>query len=167
MMSNDYKSLQPGMKQEPFTARRMYGGHSMERSHSMSRWQIAFLFAAFFFFGISLQTFAQSRTVKGTVTAADDNSALPGVNVVVKGTSTGTITDPNGGYSLSIPGDNATLVFSFIGYTTEEVAVGSRSTIDIKLAPDIQSLQEVVVTGYTTENRREVTGAVATVSTLR
>src|SRR3712207_8980596 len=83
---------------------------------------------ALFFCGISVQTFAQGRTVKGTVTAADDNSALPGVNVVVKGTSTGTITDPNGGYSLSIPGDNATLVFSFIGYTTEEVVVGTRST---------------------------------------
>jgi TonB-dependent starch-binding outer membrane protein SusC len=163
MMSNYYKSLQPGMKQEPFTAHQMYEGHGMARSHNMSRWQIAFLFASLFFFGISLQTFAQGRTVKGTVTAADDNSALPGVNVVVKGTSTGTITDPNGGFSLTVPGDNATLVFSFIGYTTEEVAVGSRSSIDIKLAPDIQSLQEVVVTGYTTENRREVTGAVATV----
>ncbi|QHT72065.1 TonB-dependent receptor [Rhodocytophaga rosea] len=135
----------------------------MERSHSMSGWQITFLFAALFFFGVSMQTFAQGRTVKGTVTAADDNSALPGVNVVVKGTSTGTITDPNGGFTLSVPGDNATLVFSFIGYTTEEVAVGSRTTIDIKLAPDIQSLQEVVVTGYSTENRRDVTGAVATV----
>jgi TonB-linked SusC/RagA family outer membrane protein len=110
-----------------------------------------------------LSSFAQSRVVTGKVTASDDGSTLPGVNVIVKGTSSGTVTDGNGGFSLSVPGDNATLVFSFIGYTAQEVALGTRTTINVALAPDVKALEEIVVTGYTTENRREVTGAVATV----
>jgi TonB-linked SusC/RagA family outer membrane protein len=108
-------------------------------------------------------SFAQSRTVTGKVTGQEDGSALPGVNVLVKGTTTGAITDASGNYSLSVPGNDAILVFSFIGYKPQEVPVGARNSVNVSLAADLQALEEVVVTGYTTENRREVTGAVATV----
>jgi hypothetical protein len=96
---------------------------------------------------------AQSRTVTGKVGAQDDGSGIPGVNVLVKGTTTGAITDANGSYSVSVPGDDATLVFSFIGYITQEVPVGSRSTVDVQMAADVKALEEVVVTGYTTQQK--------------
>ena len=88
--------------------------------------------------------FAQSKTVTGKVLAAD-GSGIPGVNILVKGTSTGTNTNVDGGYSISVP-DNATLVFSFVGYTTQEVAVGNQTALNITLAEDTKALEEVVVT---------------------
>ncbi len=101
-------------------------------------------------------------SVKGRITG-DQNDALPGVSVAVKGTTIGTTTDANGNYSLTVPDENGTLVFSFIGYVTEEVAIGGRTTIDISLVPDLKSLQEVVVVGYGEQKKETVTGAVATV----
>ncbi|MDJ1494864.1 TonB-dependent receptor [Cytophagaceae bacterium DM2B3-1] len=106
--------------------------------------------------------FAQT-TVTGKVTSLEDGGVLPGVSVSVKGTTRGTTTDANGKYSIAVDGSTAVLVFSFIGFTTEEVTVGNRTVVDMPLTADLQALSEVVVTGYTTENRREVTGAVATV----
>lgn len=92
---------------------------------------------------------AYGQTVKGRVTAAQDNSALPGVSVVLKGTSIGTTTDSDGNYSLSVgAGDNAVLSFSFIGFTTQEVPVGGRTVVDVVLVEDAQQLSEVVVTGF-------------------
>ncbi|MDO1446034.1 TonB-dependent receptor [Rhodocytophaga aerolata] len=111
----------------------------------------------------SLQTIAQNRTITGKVTAQDDGSVLPGVNVLVKGSSSGTITDANGAFSIGVTEANPTLVFSYIGYTTQEVAVGSRSSVDVQLAGDVKALQEVVVTGYGSQSKREITGAVATI----
>ena len=105
---------------------------------------------------------AQNREVSGTVTSLEDGSTLPGVNVVIEGTSTGTTTDIDGNYSLQV-GADATLVFSFVGYTTEEIAVGSRSNIDVSLSADIRSLSEVVVIGYGSVERRDATGAVSSV----
>ena len=93
---------------------------------------------------VSAYTFAQ--TVSGKVTSSEDGAPLPGVSVVVKGTTSGTVTDPSGAYSLSVDGEGAVLVFSFVGYVTQEVAVNGRSTIDIVLAGDSKALQEVVVT---------------------
>lgn len=101
--------------------------------------------------------------VSGTVKDASDGSALPGVNVLVKGTTIGTTTDSNGKYTLNAPDGNATLIFSFIGYKTEEIAVNSRSVIDLELAADAQELSEVVVVGYGTVKRTDLTGAVAVV----
>lgn len=92
---------------------------------------------------------AYGQTVKGRVTAAQDNSALPGVSVVLKGTSIGTTTDSDGNYSLSVgAGDNAVLSFSFIGFTTQEVPVGGRTVVDVVLQEDALQLSEVVVTGF-------------------
>jgi TonB-linked SusC/RagA family outer membrane protein len=106
---------------------------------------------------------AQSRTVSGRVTSADDGSGLPGVNVSVKGTTTGTATNADGNYALSVPPD-ATLVFSFIGLTSQEVPVGNRSTIDVRMISDVKSLTEVVVVGYGSQQKKDLTGNIASVS---
>ncbi|MEX2591975.1 MAG: TonB-dependent receptor [Anditalea sp.] len=105
--------------------------------------------------------FAQ-RTVTGTVTD-DLNEGLPGAAVLVKGTSTGTITDMSGNYSIEVPNDQAVLVFSFLGFENVEETVGSRSTIDVTLDQGVSALDEVVVTGYGSQSRREITGAVTSV----
>lgn len=105
--------------------------------------------------------FAQ-KAVTGTV-LDEFGVGLPGVSILVKGTTTGTATDIDGKYSLNVPNDQATLVFSFIGYTAIEQVVGSRSVIDVSMAPDERTLTELVVTGYSIDSRRETTGAIATV----
>ncbi|MEO0334336.1 MAG: TonB-dependent receptor plug domain-containing protein, partial [Bacteroidota bacterium] len=94
----------------------------------------------------------------------EDNSGLPGANVVVKGTTQGTITDIDGNYSLTVPGDESVLVISSVGFMTQEVVVGSRSVINLSLAPDITSLEEVVVVGYGTQKKTTLTGSVSQVS---
>ncbi len=101
-------------------------------------------------------------TVTGKVTSQENNSALPGVNVVVKGTTTGTTTNADGAYTISAPA-NSTLVFSFIGFISEEVSIGNRTAVDIGLAPDIKALSEVVVIGYGERERKDLTGAISTV----
>lgn len=108
-------------------------------------------------FALSIsESWAQERNVSGKVTATEDGSTLPGVNVLIKGSSTGTITDADGAYSLSVS-DNATLIFSFIGYASQEVVIGARSVIDISLVSDITQLSEVVVTAAGIEaNKREL-----------
>lgn len=111
---------------------------------------------------LSSTLFAQQISVKGTV-KLDDGSTLPGVTVVVKGTATGTVTNLDGQYSLNVPSD-ATLVFSFVGYTTKEVAVNGQSTIDVTLETDVIGLEEVVAIGYGTAKKRDITGSVGSVS---
>ena len=90
---------------------------------------------------------------------------LPGVNVLLKGSSRGTSADASGTYSLSVPGPLAVLVFSFVGYQRQEITVGNRSTVNVTLQATDNSLSEVVVTGYSTQQRRDITGAVASVDT--
>jgi TonB-linked SusC/RagA family outer membrane protein len=104
------------------------------------------------------------NTVSGTVTDDEANEPLPGVNVVVKGTTTGTVTDIDGNYSFSVPEGAETLVFSSVGYTSLEVGINNRGTINVALSSDVQSLSEVVVIGYGTQERRDLTGAVSSVS---
>lgn len=112
---------------------------------------------------ISIASIAQSRTVEGTVISGDDQSPMPGVNVVLKGTTTGTATDVQGKYRLEVPDESAVLQFSFIGYTTTEQTVGTRSVIDVTLPLDTETLEEVVVVGYGTINKSDLTGAVSSV----
>lgn len=100
----------------------------------------------FLSFVFALTVYAQDRTVTGKVTASEDGSSLPGVNVLVKGTTNGTVTDANGGYNISVPSSGGVLVFSFIGYASQEIEIGNRSTVDVTLVSDIQQLSEVVVT---------------------
>ncbi|RGM48923.1 TonB-dependent receptor [Bacteroides sp. OM08-11] len=112
---------------------------------------------------ISLSVSAQNVTVKGTVTDKTGETVI-GASVVQKGnTSNGTITDIDGNFSLSVP-SNATLVISYVGMTTQEIAVKGQKTINVVLADDAQALEEVVVIGYGTVKRKDLTGSVATVS---
>lgn len=109
-------------------------------------------------------TIAQGQAVTGTVTAAEDNSAVPGVTVVLKNTTVGTTTDQNGKFTINVTGQNPTLVFSAVGFATQEIAVGNRSTIDVKLGIDLKTLNEIVVVGYGTQKKSQVTGAIVQVS---
>ncbi len=101
---------------------------------------------------------AQERTVTGKVTAAEDGVPLPGVNVVVKGTSLGTVTNTAGIYTLNVPANSTTLVFSFIGLTTQEIEIGARSTVDLQMSQDVQQLGEVVVTAVGIQRERKALG---------
>lgn len=117
-------------------------------------------------FGNSTQTNSenfQERRVTGKVISGDNEEGLPGVNVVVKGTTTGGITDIEGNYSVTIADDNASLIFSSVGYITEEVVVGVQSIIDLTLMPDITALDEIVVIGYGTSKKKDLTGAIVNV----
>ncbi|WP_324672306.1 TonB-dependent receptor [Hymenobacter sp. GOD-10R] len=110
----------------------------------------------------ALVYFQADGPVSGRV-VDEKGAGLPGVNVVVKGTTNGAQTDADGRFTLTAP-NNATLVVSFVGYSAQEVAVGGRTSINISLAPDTKTLNDVVVVGYLTQNREQVTGSVATVS---
>src|SRR5690606_10271887 len=89
---------------------------------------------------------------------------LPGASILIKGTTIGTTTDADGRYTIDVPSGDAVLVFSFIGYVSQEIPVGQRSVIDISLTPDVQSLEEVVVVGYGEMKKSDLTGAVSSVS---
>ena len=105
---------------------------------------------------------AQERTITGKVTSQDDGP-LPGVNILLQGTMKGTVTDMDGNYTIVVPGPDAILVFSSVGFVKQTVTVGDRTTIDVVLAPELKSLDEIVVIGYGTQKKKEVTSAVATV----
>jgi len=104
----------------------------------------------------------QERIVTGRITA-DDGSALPGVNVAVKGTTRGTNTDAEGKYRIGVPDQGAVLVFSSVGFISQEFPVGNRSSLDVKLVPDLRTLNEVVVVGYGVQKKSQVTGAISSV----
>lgn len=111
----------------------------------------------------SFQLVAQNVTVKGTVTSTADKTGIPGVNIVVKNTVTGTTTDADGKFEIAVPSD-AILVFSGIGYVTQESPVKSRTLVNIQLAPDTKQLDEVVVVGYGSQKRASLTNAVSTIT---
>lgn len=114
---------------------------------------------------ISSSLFAQVRQVNGVVTDKEDGSALPGVNVTVKGdNSNGAVTDADGKFSLQVNGNDAVLVFNFIGYKQQEVIVGAKKEINVVLESSMTGLDEVVVVGYGTKKKINVTGAVSSVN---
>ncbi len=115
---------------------------------------------------VVIQVMAQERTISGRVTAFGDGALLPGVNVLVKGTSVGTVTDVEGRYLLQIPQGANTLVFSYVGYTRQEVAIPSGSNqVDVTLREDVSNLEEVVITGLASSIKRSnLANAVSTVS---
>ncbi len=112
---------------------------------------------------LSLAAFSQTKTVSGKVTGLPDNNALSGVSVQVKGTTTGTVTDNGGNFSISVPGLGSVLVFSYTGFQNKEVPVAGESTITVQLQPGNNTLDEVVVIGYGTARKSDLTGAVGTV----
>jgi TonB-linked SusC/RagA family outer membrane protein len=107
---------------------------------------------------------AQDRIVSGKIISADDNQGIPGVNIILKGTSQGTVTDAQGSFSINVPSSESILVFSSIGYATQEIAAGAQSVINVTLAQDVTSLSEVIVVGYGTQEKRDITASIASVS---
>lgn len=105
----------------------------------------------------------QQVSVSGTVKDAATGEAIPGVNILVEGTTIGMMTDMDGHFTLNVPSTNATLVFSYIGYVTQRVPVGGQTTFNISLVADVQNLEEVVVVGYGTVKKRDLTGSVASI----
>ncbi len=112
----------------------------------------------------NIEVIIQGITITGRVTSADDTGGLPGVNVIVKGTSLGTVTDVEGNYSLEVPEENSILVYSSVGFVQEDIIVGSQTIIDIILSPDVTALDEIVVIGYGTQKKSDLTGAISSVS---
>lgn len=112
----------------------------------------------------SLNIIAQSKTIKGVVTDAETGSPLPGVTILVKGTTNGVATDFDGNYTLTTEDINATIIFSYVGYITQEINISGKTTLNISLTPDVQSLDEVVVIGYGTAKKSDLTGSVVAIS---
>ncbi|MBT2559328.1 TonB-dependent receptor [Hymenobacter sp. ISL-91] len=110
---------------------------------------------------------AQNRTITGRVTDRSSGEGLPGVTVLVKGTSTGASTGADGSYTLSVPAGGGTLVFSSIGYGSIEQSIGNSGVVSTTLAADSKALNEVVVVGYGTQSRRDLTGSVATIGAAK
>ena len=122
------------------------------------------LILVLFVLWMPLQVAAQSRVVKGTVTSGEDNAGLPGVNVLIKGTTIGASTNAEGVYSLTIPDNllrNGVLVYSFIGMKTSEVAIGNQSTISVRLQHDETSLDEVIVSALGFKENADKLGSTA------
>ncbi len=116
-------------------------------------------------FGLTFSlVYAQEMTITGNI-SSEEEGALPGVNIILQGTGQGTVSDIEGNYSIVVPGPEAVLVFSSIGYTTEAVTVGNQTVIDVVMVADVTSLKEIVVTGYTSQRKADITGAVAVVDT--
>ena len=113
--------------------------------------------------GQAIEVLLQAIAVTGRVTSSDDPDGLPGVNVIVKGTTQGTVTDIDGNYKIDVPSGESALVFSSVGYQKEEVAVGNRTVIDMVLSPDIKALQEIVVVGYGEQKKVTLTGSVGSI----
>lgn len=107
--------------------------------------------------------FAQTKTISGRVTAADGLDGLPGVSISIQGSKVGTTSDGSGKYSLSVASSNAVIVFSSVGYITQEKTVGSQQQIDVALVADTKQLGEIVVVGYGTQSRKNLTSAISTI----
>ncbi len=114
-----------------------------------------------FFLLATIPTLAQDLTVTGQVTTAPDNSPVPGVNVVIQGTTQGTVTDIDGNYRITVSGENDSLLFSFVGYADQTVAVNGRTSINVTLQENISQLSEIVVVGYGTQRKSDLTGSVS------
>lgn len=125
-------------------------------------WKSGFLSLLLFCFAVTI-TYAQQKTVTGQVTS-EDQGPLPGVNIVIQGTVQGAVTDVDGNFSIVVPGPDAVLVFSFVGFTTQAIPVGSQNTINVVLNPDVTSLDEIVVTAYATQKKKDLTGSVGVVN---
>ena len=110
------------------------------------------------------ENFILQRSVSGRVVDQENNEGLPGVNVIVKGTTTGTVTDIDGNFSLNVPSAESVLIFSSIGYVTQEVVVGQSAVINITLATDVVALSEVVVVGYGEQKKESIVGSITQTS---
>ncbi|KGL62286.1 SusC/RagA family TonB-linked outer membrane protein [Polaribacter sp. Hel1_85] len=102
----------------------------------------------------------QTKTITGTVVSSDDSMPIPGVSVILKGTSIGVATDFDGNYSIKVPSNEAVLVFSYLGYASQEITVGTKTNVNVSLKPDATTLDEIVVVGYGTQKKAVITGSI-------
>jgi TonB-linked SusC/RagA family outer membrane protein len=132
---------------------------------SLGKWSFA-LYLIYSFPSLAPQAFGQTNPfeVSGTISSSDNKETLPGANILLKGTTTGAVSNMDGEFSIVVPSPNSVLVISSIGYVPQEITVGNRSTINVLMEPDITSLSEVVVVGYGTQERAKVTGAISSVT---
>jgi TonB-dependent starch-binding outer membrane protein SusC len=124
-------------------------------------WKSGFLSLILFGFAISL-TFAQETTVTGMV-SSEAEGPIPGVNIVIQGTTQGAVTDVDGNFSITVPGPDAVLVFTSIGYAPQNIVVGNQTSITVILTEDVMALDEIVVIGYGTQKKKELTSAISNV----
>ncbi len=124
--------------------------------------KIALFFSVLLFMG-TLAVNAQTRVITGKVTSAEDEAPIPGVSIVVSGTTLGTVTDINGNYSVQVPADAQNLIFSFVGMASQEVAISGRSVINISMQPQAIGVDEVIVVAYGTTTKESFTGSAGTV----
>lgn len=103
------------------------------------------------------------RTITGKVTSTEDGLAIPGVNILLKGTTRGTVSAADGTYSVKVPAAGGTLVFSFIGYVSKEIKIGKADVINVQLAADSKTLSELVVVGYGSKAKKDMTGSVSVI----
>lgn len=131
----------------------------MRKNYRVLYWKLGLSMMA-----MCMSVFAFSQTlISGVVTSQEDNEGLPGVTIVVKGTAQGTVTDVNGSYKINVPSSESVLIFSFVGHESQEIVAGGQSVINLALNPDVTSLDEVIVVGYGTQQKKNITGSVATV----
>lgn len=116
-----------------------------------------------FFFLFSFASNAQTKTVTGVITSTENGETLIGVNVLIKGTANGVISDLDGKYSISVPNDDVVLIFSMIGTKNEEIKVGSNQVLNVKLSANSQMMDEVIVVGYGSQKKSELTSAVSSI----
>lgn len=126
-----------------------------------------YLLSLFLLLTVLFTGFAQQRFVTGKVISGDDNTPLPGVNVILKGTTTGSVTDIDGYYSVSVPPNGGTLIYSFVGMETQEVEIGLRNLMDVILSSVATQLGEVVILGYTTQSKRKNISSVSIVEAAK
>ena len=133
------------------------------RKFNQKRGSTTLLLIFILLMSVGLQLSFAQMSVSGKVLSGDDNEPLPGVNVILKGTATGTVTDVQGMYEINAPDSESVLVFSSVGYVTHEITVGTQSVINLTLAPDLTQLEEIVVVGYGTQKKENLTGAVSAI----
>ncbi len=133
----------------------------MQRRLTNSMWQLVLPLTLCLFFHTSYGQ--DTNTVRGNVTSSSDKDMLPGVSIIIKNTTIGVTTDFDGNYSIEAPVD-AILIFSYIGFQRKEVSIEGRATIDVQLDEDVAALDEVVVTGYSTQDKKSITAAISTVT---
>ena len=119
------------------------------------------LFCGLFFMLCSFEAMAQ-KAISGVVTSTD-GSPLQGASVLLKGTTYGALTDENGAFSLEVPGDDAVLIIAFLGKATDEITVGSQTTFNVSLQDDALALDEVIVTGYGSQRKGDITAAISSI----
>ncbi|PHN05710.1 SusC/RagA family TonB-linked outer membrane protein [Flavilitoribacter nigricans] len=137
----------------------------METKSYLLLWNKRKLFLSLFFWSLTLMSFQlmAQRQISGTITDGSTGEPLIGANILVRGSSSGTVTDFDGSFELNIPDDGSTVLdISYTGYKPMEIAVGSQSVLTLSLDPDFAALEEVVVVGYGTQKKRDVTGSIST-----